>query len=371
MYELTQRAENKSGNLNHPLTAISIFSGGGGLDLGFAAAGFYIACSTDIDPFSCETLMLNSGKKRFYRHNHIVRTDIKELSAADLIEKAKLNVGSIRVIFGGPPCQAFSVFGQRKGTDDPRGNLVWEYLRIVEEVEPDVFLFENVAGFESIHGGKLYRDFLKRLTIHGQYTISSQKYEMADYGVPQFRSRIFIIGNRFGVKVPEMQRTHSSNKGRFLAYRVARDALKEMPAPDQSHSISNHKGRVHSDQIKERYRNLEFGERDPKTRVNKLHPDRPSFTIIVGSDKGGGKGHIHPFDPRELTPRESARIQTFPDWWEFGGTGRHVIRQVGNAVPPLFAAQLAEHIKVHVFNAKRRRSYDTFTKRLELHYLTS
>jgi len=94
---------------------------------------------------------------------------------------------------------------------------------------------------------------------------------------------------------------------------------------------------------------LEFGERDTKTRINKLNPSRPSFTIIVGSNVGGGKGHVHPFQPREVTPRESARLQTFPDWWEFDGQGRNVIRQVGNAVPPLFSALLAEYIKQYIF----------------------
>src|SRR5205823_391079 len=101
--------------------------------------------------------------------------------------------------------------------------------------------------------------------------------------------------------------------------------LASMPQPIQG-KMFNHVGREHSQRIIDRYRSLEFGERDPSTRINKLHPGRPSYTIIVGSDKGGGKGHVHPFFPREVTPRESARIQTFPDWWQFYGTGRHVIR---------------------------------------------
>jgi DNA (cytosine-5)-methyltransferase 1 len=101
---------------------------------------------------------------------------------------------------------------------------------------------------------------------------------------------------------------------------------------------------VHSERIVDRYRNLAFGERDSKTRINKLNPEQPSFAIIVGSDKGGGKGHVHPFEPREVSPRESARIQTFPDWWAFSGTSRHPIRQVGNAVPPLLAACIGREI---------------------------
>ena len=139
--------------------------------------------------------------------------------------------------------------------------------------------------------------------------------------------------------------------------------------PAGGDAVPNHIGREHSKRIVNRYTSLSFGERDPKTRINKLDPERPSFTIIVGSDKGGGKGHVHPFTPREVTPRESARMQTFPDWWEFHGTGRHVIRQVGNAVPPLFAALLAEHVKVHLFGAKKSKTYDELIDVLGLDYL--
>jgi DNA (cytosine-5)-methyltransferase 1 len=94
---------------------------------------------------------------------------------------------------------------------------------------------------------------------------------------------------------------------------------------------------------------MSAGERDHFTRINKLDLTRPSFTIIVGSDKGGGKGHIHPSEPREVTPRESARIQTFPDWWEFTGTVRHPIRQVGNAVPPLLAFAVGNAVREQIF----------------------
>ena len=153
-----------------------------------------------------------------------------------------------------------------------------------------------------------------------------------------------------------MEPTHVGNR------RAVREALRFLPEPGVVGSmvpegaLPNHIGRKHSKRIITRYKSLEFGERDPKTRINKLNPERPSFTIIVGSDKGGGKGHVHPFRPREVTPRESARMQTFPDWWEFYGTGRHVIRQVGNAVPPLFAAILAEHVKMHVLDRRRKRA---------------
>jgi DNA (cytosine-5)-methyltransferase 1 len=99
---------------------------------------------------------------------------------------------------------------------------------------------------------------------------------------------------------------------------------------------------------------MDFGERDHYTRINKLNPSRPSFTIIVGSDAGGGKGHINPFQPREVTPRESARLQCFPDWWGFCGTSRHPIRQVGNAVPTLAALCIGRKILFELFDCQPR-----------------
>ena len=343
------------------LAALSLFSGGGGLDLGFSAAGFAVGCSSDIDTYSCTTLTLNNNKKPFYRHAHSIPADIRRISASELLDESEFS-NDIDIVLGGPPCQAFSVFGQRKGLGDPRGNLVWEYLRIIQEVQPKAFVFENVAGLKSIHGGKLYEEIIEQLSACG-YTVSAHSYQMADFGIPQFRDRVFFIGSREGKTVPPMNPTHANN------YRVVREALRFLPEPGLNSSIPNHVGRKHSARIVSRYRSLEFGERDPKTRINKLSPERPSFTIIVGSDKGGGKGHVHPFVPREVTPRESARMQTFPDWWEFYGTGRHVIRQVGNAVPPLFAAILAEHVKMYVFGAKKKRSYNELVEILGLDFL--
>jgi DNA (cytosine-5)-methyltransferase 1 len=349
------------------LTALSLFSGGGGIDLGFSAAGFTVGCSTDIDSFSCETLLINNAKKPFYAHAHSIPADINRVSGKDLLTQAELK-GTVEIVLGGPPCQAFSVFGRRKGMRDPRGNLVWEYLRIIREVQPKAFVFENVAGLKSIHGGELYGEILAQLSACG-YTVSAHSYQVADFGIPQFRDRVFFIGAKNGAHVPLMQPTHGDNSLFLSKYRTAGEALRFLPDPGPSSGVPNHTGRDHSERIIRRYRSLKFGERDSKTRINKLDPARPSFTIIVGSDKGGGKGHVHPFVPREVTPRESARMQTFPDWWEFHGTGRHVIRQVGNAVPPLFAAVLAEHVKVHVFGVGKKKSYSELIETLGLDYL--
>lgn len=351
------------------LPTLSLFSGGGGMDLGFAVAGYSLVASIDIDPFSCKTLELNSRKRNFLKEIKILDRDITKTPTSQIINLIGLQNDNIDVVIGGPPCQAFSVFGKRGGINDPRGNLVWEYLRIIKDLNPTAFIFENVAGLKTIHNGSLYNNLLEALSCDGKYAVSDHTYELADFGIPQYRRRVFFIGCKKGIRIPQMNPTHGE-EGTLLKLRpfvTVGKVLNRMPEPGDA--LPNHIGREHSDRIIERYRNLKYGERDHKTRINKLHPERPSFTIIVGSDAGGGKGHIHPFSPREVTPRESARIQTFPDWWEFYGTGRHVIRQVGNAVPPLFAALLAEHIKKFVFGHKKTTTYEQFINRLGLRFL--
>ena len=343
------------------INTVSLFSGGGGLDLGFAVSGYNIVYSSDIDDYSCETLKLNQGKQDFLKRHAVDCSDVKKLSASIIQDK----IGAeIDFVIGGPPCQSFSVFGKRQGLKDPRGNLVFEYTRLIEELNPVGFLFENVTGLRTVDGGEVYADLLEALSINGTYTVSAHEYEVADFGVPQFRKRVFFIGSKYGKKVPDMVSTHTSPGTLFnehKPYRTVSEAFRGLPKPikdwKEKPNLDSHVGRNHSQRIIDRYGSLSFGERDHKTRINKLDPSKPSYTIIVGSDQGGGKGHIHPFDAREVTPRESARIQTFPDWWEFAGTGRHVIRQVGNAVPPLFAAVIANHVLKHVFDVKKTISY--------------
>ncbi len=317
--------------------------------------------------------MRNQGKKKYLNKHAVECLDVKDLTGKHI---NNVTGKKADFVIGGPPCQSFSVFGKRKGLDDPRGNLVYEYTRLIEELDPQGFLFENVAGLKTIHGGELYSSLLEALSINGKYAVSAHEYEVADFGIPQFRRRVFFIGSKGDHVVPKMEATHTNPNSLFNNHRPFRtvgQALSNMPKIitdwKVNPNLNGHVGRKHSDRIINRYASLVHGERDHKTRINKLNPERPSYTIIVGSDKGGGKGHVHPFDPREVTPRESARIQTFPDWWEFEGTGRHVIRQVGNAVPPLFGAILASHIKHSIFGKKNRLNYDKLIDVLDLSYL--
>lgn len=357
-----------NGHAKSTINVLSLFSGAGGMDLGFAAAGYKVRCAVDNDARSCETLELNQGKREYVQHTAVLEGDIRALKAQDVYGAAELRPGDIDFVIGGPPCQAFSVFGRRAGLADPRGGLVWEFLRLVSEIEPFGFVFENVGGLKSIHEGRLYGDLHRALSCDGTYQVTDHAYDVSGFGVPQFRYRVIFVGLRNGQVLPQMRPTHAAPGSLFAKpWVTVRTALRGMPAPG-SGVLANHRGRVHSQRIIDRYAALAHGERDHRTRINKLHPDRPSFTIIVGSDAGGGKGHIHPFVPREVTPRESARLQTFPDWWEFAGTGRHVIRQVGNAVPPLFAAHLGTHIAHEVYGWPLAE-HDELVSRLGLDFL--
>jgi DNA (cytosine-5)-methyltransferase 1 len=346
---------------------VSLFSGAGGLDLGLEAVGFSTVLATDIDEHSCATL--NWGKAAsadkpvpFLSHAQVIREDI----TAKGVEQRILRVmgckrGEIALLAGGPPCQAFSVFGRRKGRSDPRSQLAFRYLHLLATLRPKAFVFENVYGLLTIEGGKIFEELCEKLANPGggtKYNLSVFREDAVNFGVPQFRDRVFVLGDRDGQTMRPFQRVTGEGKASLfeslLPWRTIRDAFEGLP-PIGSAYPANHVGRVHSDRIERRYASLKPGERDHYTRINKLDLNRPSFTIIVGSDKGGGKGHVHPTEPREVTPRESARIQTFPDWWAFSGTSRHPIRQVGNAVPPLFAAAIGNEIRDQIFSAGRER----------------
>lgn len=344
-------------------TVVSLFSGGGGLDLGLEAVGFKTLFASDIDYHSCRTLeaggeFCRNNDLPFLSHATVHQSDVCDLTAAQITNITKTKPGEIDLLAGGPPCQAFSVFGRRKGLADKRGTMAYQYLRLLAELKPKAFVFENVFGLLTIDGGAIYEDLCKKLSSPGngvKYTLSTFRLNAANYGVPQFRDRVFIIGCLDGGSISKIPATHGEPSTLFMElrpWRTVQDALRWLP-PMGEGDFANHTGRKHSDRIIKRYDNLSPGERDPKTRINKLDLSRPSYAIIVGSDAGGGKGHVHPTIGREVTPRESARIQTFPDWWSFFGTGRHPIRQIGNAVPPILGAAVGNEIRRQIFGLRR------------------
>jgi DNA (cytosine-5)-methyltransferase 1 len=334
------------------LQSVSLFSGAAGLDIGLEASGFVTRCCADLDPVSCKTLEKNqsigrNGFHRFLKNASILNVDLNKVNGLRLLRSAGLRKNDVGLISGGPPCQAFSVFGLRKGASDPRGQLVFRFAQLVREITPTAFLLENVPGMGSLKHGHLLKRLIARLSRprHSlSYNVQSYELEAADFGVPQFRRRLFIIGNRLGIDIEPPKQTHGHNSANGISHWITvGTAFDGLPSPLAS-ALPNHRVRKHSARMISRFNRLEWGERDIPTRTNKLHPNKPAFTIVVGSDKGGGKGHIHPYEPREITPREAARLQTFPDYWIFEGTTRDVIRQIGNAVPPLLATKVGSQM---------------------------
>ena len=201
--------------------AISLFSGAGGFDIGMEAAGFVTRLCTDIDYHSCQTLMNNKAALAetdhpFLSKAKIVQKNIKEYTTEEILKDAGLKKEEVDLVYGGPPCQSFSVFGQRKGMDDPRGTLLWDYLRVIRDIEPKCFVFENVAGLLSIDDSHVFKDFLKALSTdeagNKKYTTSYYLLDTASFGVPQYRARVIIYGVKGDKKIPAPIRPCLKNK---------------------------------------------------------------------------------------------------------------------------------------------------------------
>jgi len=320
---------------SNTLTYISVFCGGGGLDLGFASAGFRPLFSSDIVSTYCETIKNNLP------HHVVEQHDISELNGRMVKDKVGQNVS---IVIGGPPCQSFSILGSRKSINDPRGKLVFEYARFIDEVKPAAFLFENVPGILSVNKGKDWETLLDYFKEKTGYYIKWNKLNSVWYGVPQLRQRVIAIGFRNKSDFDEFNwptqlHSESPNDSDLL------DPVPSKYALENITNCHNHVLRVHSQPIIDRYTLVAQGERDKKDRTDRIDENKPSGTILVGSSAGGGRPFIHPTEHRHITVREAARLQSFPDWWKFEGGSTASYRQVGNAVPPIMAQQIALQIK--------------------------
>lgn len=323
---LDKMTPNKNGQ-----TFVSVFCGGGGLDLGFALAGFEPLFSSDLIEHNCNTLKKNMPYHLVEQH------DITNLSGKYVLSKVQKK---INFVIGGPPCQSFSILGSRGSIDDPRGQLVFEYARFINEISPDGFLFENVPGILTVNKGKDWEELKDFFRTKTGYTLSYAKLNSAHYGVPQIRQRVFLIGTKSGKftdwPIAEyINEVNDSNLPSFVSSKLALEDIDETP---------NHVKRIHSERVSSRYSLIPQGSRCKVDHTDRIDPKKPSGTVLVGSGGGGGRPFIHPYEDRHITVREAARLQSFPDWWEFEGPGTWQYRQVGNAVPPIMAMKLAENI---------------------------
>jgi DNA (cytosine-5)-methyltransferase 1 len=322
-------------------SAVSLFSGCGGMDLGAEQTGrVKTVWAADIDPWSVAT----------YRHNlgdHIWQGDITEMEFPD--------VGA-DILLAGPPCQDFSSLWNHDGAKTQRGNLFREVARFLDQRSPKAFVLENVPGLMSANHGEawlLVRHALKAPSqfLYGvpgsRYEISAEIVDFADLGVPQRRPRLIVMGIRkdLGLRPPPIPRPFAQS------HRTVADALDFHPIPA---GAANHEIGLDSEAVVERLKLIRPGENytvipdDHPLSVKglishvyrRLDPDRPAYTVIAGG--GGGTHGYHHVEPRRLSNRERARLQSFPDSFLFvGDRGRSayptVRRQVGNAVPPVAA----------------------------------
>ena len=316
------------------LNFASLFTGGGGLDLGFNLAGFKPVFSTDLVESYCETISHNSPL-------HLVEChDINELKGTHI---KKIIQREIDVIIGGPPCQAFSILGSRKSINDPRGKLVYEYIRIINEIKPSSFLFENVPGILTINKGKDWHNLLEYFNKKTGYIIRWARLNAVFFGVPQLRERVFLVGFKKKINFSWPEPQYSSNG-------LNRDINLKIPRPswmalEKVEGLPNHDIRIHGQRVAMRYSRVRPGKRDKVDHTDRIDPDFPSGTVLVGSANGGGRPFIHPYEDRHITVREAARLQSFPDWWVFKGKNTSQYRQVGNAVPPLLSFAIAKQLK--------------------------
>jgi DNA (cytosine-5)-methyltransferase 1 len=316
----------------------SVFCGGGGLDLGFAVAGFKPLFSSDIELAYCETIKQNLGG-----HGHIVEQhDISKLSGIDLVKRV---ANKVDVVIGGPPCQSFSILGSRGSIKDPRGQLAYEYARFVRQVAPKAFLFENVPGILTLNKGADWNNLLKFFETETGYHIKWTKLNAAWFGAPQLRQRVIAVGFKNKSDLLKFEWPDATFSAAVDQLELGMPPLRVSSfALESVEGLPNHILRQHGERVSTRYSTVPPGGRDKKDHTDRIHPEKPSGTVLVGSGAGGGRPFIHPIEHRHITVREAARLQTFPDWWEFSGGPTSSYRQVGNAVPPIMARAIARSI---------------------------
>lgn len=343
------------------LRAVSLFSGCGGLDIGAHLAGIETVSCLEIDDDCVSTLKTN----RIFRNARIFEEDITSFSTSKLKKVLKEEKAKDIIVIGGPPCQPFSKAGywighsRRKGIKDER-NLVGEFLRIVKDLKPAGFLLENVESILHPKHKVVVDDLVSRISTLG-YEYKLIKASALDFGVPQRRNRVFIIGLKGRFKIHEPKKTHCSpdrvQETGLKAYEGVGKFIEKYNRPEffEEEEVTEHG--TYGKELREIPPGKNYfalSERDnpenPRFRANKrfwnfllkLHPAIPSWTIAA--QPGPWVGPFH-WTSRRLRVPEIAAIQTFPESYKFFGTRRSIQRQIGNAVPPLLAKAMVSFLK--------------------------
>jgi DNA (cytosine-5)-methyltransferase 1 len=331
------------------IPVVSFFSGAGGADLGFEAAGFRHVALIEHNATFCATLRANRPQWAVIGPPNSAG-DVSDLEAmsTDIGER----IGSAKsfdgVFVGGPPCQPFSIAANQRFAKsgknfkrvgfahETNGNLLFDFIEIIARFRPRAFLIENVPGLFDVDGGQQLKKAIARLTAAGYSVVPPFVLNAASYLVPQHRNRLFIVGalGKRSFKRPEGRTTMVPC---IRALQRIRD------------KVPNNETREHEAESILRYMTLSYGQREKLGRVDRLHPGLPSKTVIAGGTSGGGRSHLHPYVPRTLSVRECARLQTFPDDYALAGASARQFTQVGNAVPPVLAVQMALAIAASYF----------------------
>ena len=335
------------------IRTLSLFSGAGGLDIGFSDIGFNIVDSVELEKKFCNTLELNSGDGKRFENSTVNCIDIREFSGD--------NIGHIDFIIGGPPCQTFSAAGRRAngvlGLTDSRGVLFKEYVRLLEKLSPKGFLFENVYGIIGAQGGEAWKEIRESFSAAG-YQLFFRIVDAADYGAPQHRERLIIVGLKEGsFKFPRP--THGPDSLDEQSFYNAGTAVSGLIQDEKelAPGLNGRYGTLLNDippGLNYSFYTKEMGHPSPifawrskfSDFLYKADPEEPVRTI-----KASGGAYTGPFhwNNRAFSLKEYKRLQTFPDDYEISGNKQTAVKQIGNSVPPQLARMMAIAIRQQVF----------------------
>lgn len=337
--------------LTDPIKALSLFAGAGGLDIGFHDAGFQILEAVEIDDRFVATLSANSGVSGYLGNTRPICVDIREYEPSPELQ--------VDLVIGGPPCQTFSAAGRRasgvKGTEDPRGMLFMEYVRILQTLKPEAFVFENVYGIVGAQGGEPWNEICASFHEIG-YQLHWRVLDSADYGVPQHRERLIIVGTK-SQKFMFPRPTHGPDSFGNVPFYTAGSAVQGASGPGRGDGLSGRYGDLLEEippGLNYSYFTAHMGHPEPvfawrskfSDFLYKADPETPVRTI-----KAQGGQYTGPFswENRPFSVAELKRLQTFPDDYEVLGGRGTAIHQIGNSVPPQLARVLALSIREQVF----------------------
>lgn len=360
--------------LSRPL-GIDLFAGAGGLSLGFEQAGFDVAAAVEIDPIHCAVHEFN------FPHSTALCASVVDLTGAAIRRRAGIGEREIAVVFGGAPCQGFSLIGKR-ALDDPRNQLVFHYVRLVRELQPNYCVFENVPGLTVGSHQRFLREAIEAFQEAGYDVLLPYRVlNAADFRVPQDRRRLFLIGAKRGLPLP----AYPTPTGRT----TVAEALDDVPDADRfpellvsdsvavdfatvhayarrlrgvesdptdyahprsfdPHRLTSSLRTEHTELSRQRFAATPPGKVEPVSRFLKLAPHGLCNTLRAGTDSARGAftspRPIHYRFPRVITVREAARLHSYPDWFRFHATKWHGFREIGNSVPPLLGRTVAGEI---------------------------